>query len=92
LLAVRLTLPSETRQVLALLAQLQSLAATVARLRETQGFAAQAAAARAAAEQLAGIGGRRAEAPSVVTLVDLLSAPSRAATPDLGHRPSARSG
>ncbi len=91
LLAVRLTLPSETRQVLALLAQLQSLAATVARLRETQGFAAQAAAARAAAEQLAGVGGRRAEAPSVVTLVDLLSAPSRAATPDLRNRPSARS-
>jgi hypothetical protein len=53
LLAVRRTLPSETRQVLALLAQLQSLAATVARLRETQGLAAQAAAARAAAEQLA---------------------------------------
>jgi hypothetical protein len=53
LLAVRRTLPSETRQVLALLAQLQSLAATVARLRETQGLAAQAAAARAAAEKLA---------------------------------------
>ncbi len=45
LLAVRRTLPSETRQVLALLGQLQSLAATVASLREAQGQVAQAAAA-----------------------------------------------
>ena len=57
LLGVRRTLPSETRQVLALLAQLQALAATVASLREAQGRAAQAAAARAAAEHLAVAGG-----------------------------------
>jgi hypothetical protein len=91
LLAVRRTLPSETRQVLALLAQLQSLAVTVARMREAQGRAAQAAAARAAAEQLAVAGGRQSQAPSVAALVDVLSVPPRATAPGLGHRPSARS-
>jgi hypothetical protein len=91
LLAVRRALPSETRQVLALLAQLQSLAATVARLREAQGRAAQAAAARAAAEHLAVAGGRQSRAPSVATVLDVLSVPPRATTPGPEHRPSARS-
>ncbi len=50
--AVRVALPSETRQLLQLTQQLISLADAVARLRQTQAHAAQAAAARAAAEQL----------------------------------------
>ena len=91
LLAVRRTLPSETRQVLALLAQLQSLAATVASLRDAQGRAAQAAAAWTAVEHLAVVVGRQAESPPSATVVDLLSAPSRVTAPGRGHRSSARS-
>ena len=90
LLAVRRTLPSETRQVLALLAQLQSLAATVASLRDAQGRAAQAAAAWTAVEHLAVVVGRQAESPPSATVVDLLSAPSRVTAPGRGHRSSAR--
>jgi len=86
---VRRTLPSETRQVLALLGQLQSLAATVASLREAQGQVAQAAAARAAAEHLAVAGGRQAQPPSVAPVVDLLSVPPRVTAPGPEHRPSA---
>jgi hypothetical protein len=52
LLAARVVKPSETAQLLALLAQLTVLVEAVTRLRETQHRAAQAAAARAAAEQL----------------------------------------
>ena len=52
LAAVRVALPSETRQLLQLTQQLSRLADAVARLRQTQAHAAQAAAARAAAEQL----------------------------------------
>lgn len=89
LLAVRRTLPSETRQVLALLAQMESLAATVASLREAQGRAAQAAAARAAAEHLAVARGRQAQSPSVTPVVDLLSVPPRVTAPGPEHRPSA---
>jgi hypothetical protein len=91
LLAVRRTLPSETRQVLALFAQLQSLANAIARLREAQGRAAQAAAARAAAEHLAVAGGRQSRAPSVATVTDALSLPARMTAPGPGRRPSARS-
>jgi hypothetical protein len=47
--ALRVAKPSETTQLLHLLAQLVTLADTVARLRDTQQRAAQAAAARAAA-------------------------------------------
>jgi hypothetical protein len=50
--AVRVALPSETRQLLQLTQQLTALADSVARLRQTQAHAAQAAAARATAEQL----------------------------------------
>ena len=50
--AVRVALPSETRQLLQLTQQLSRLADAVARLRQTQAHAAQAAAARAAAGQL----------------------------------------
>ena len=52
LLAARVVKPSETAQLLALLAQLTVLVEAVTRLRETQHRAAQAAAARSAAEQL----------------------------------------
>ena len=45
-------MPSELRQLQVLAARLASLAETVARLRETQAPAAQAAAARRSAEQL----------------------------------------
>jgi hypothetical protein len=90
LLSVRRTLPSETRQVLALLAQLQSLAVTVASLREEQGRAAQAAAARAAAEHLAASARRQVQPPPAATMVDLLSVPSRATAPGPAHRPTAR--
>jgi hypothetical protein len=50
--AVRVALPSEMRQLLLLAQQLSRLADAVARLRQTQAHATQAAAARAAAEQL----------------------------------------
>ena len=50
--AVRVALPSETRQLLQLTQQLSRLADAVARLRQTQAHAAQAASARAAAEQI----------------------------------------
>jgi hypothetical protein len=52
LLSAQVAQPSELKQLLALLAQLSALADAVARLRETQERAAQAAAARRAAEQL----------------------------------------
>ncbi len=91
LLAVRRTLPSETRQVMALLGQLQSLATTVASLREAQGQVAQAAAARAAAEHLLPARGRPAQSPSAAPGVDLLSVPPRVTAPGPGHRPSAHS-
>jgi hypothetical protein len=77
--------------VLALLKQLQSLAATVARMREAQGRAAQAATARAAAEHLAAVGGRQSQAPAVAALIDVLSVPPPATASGPGHRPSARS-
>ena len=52
LLAAQVAKPSELRQLLALLAQLSALTDAVTRLRETQQRAAQAQAARRAAEQL----------------------------------------
>jgi hypothetical protein len=52
LLSAQVAQPSELKQLLALLAQLAALADAVTRLRETQQRAAQAAAARRAAEQM----------------------------------------
>jgi len=52
LLAARFVQHSETQQLLALLAQLATLADAVTRMREAQGRAVQAAAARRAGEQL----------------------------------------
>ena len=56
--ALRVGKPSETAQLRGLLAQLVTLTDTVARLRQTQQRAAQAAAARAAAEHLTVAAGR----------------------------------
>jgi hypothetical protein len=58
LLAAHVAKPSETPQLLALLAQLAALADAVTRLRETQQRAAHAAAARRAAEQLRAVEAR----------------------------------
>lgn len=52
LLALRRALPSEARQLQALLGQVHSLLHAVAKLREAQGDATKAASARAAAERL----------------------------------------
>lgn len=59
LLAACQLLPGETRQLLAVLAKLQSLATAFAQPRQAQGHAAQAAAVRAAAERLAATGQHR---------------------------------
>jgi hypothetical protein len=64
LLGARLVKQAETRQLLSLLARLTALSESLARLRETQGRAAQALAARRAAEQLANEHLRRAGAAS----------------------------
>ncbi len=86
-LAVRRLLPAETRQVLALLAQLQSLATAVAHLRETQGLAAQAAAARAAAEQLATVSTAQNGVPATPPSSDRIVVYGPAA---VTHRPPQR--
>jgi hypothetical protein len=57
-LAAHVAKPSETKQLLAILAQLAALADAVTRLREPQQRAAQAAAARQAAEQLRAVAAR----------------------------------
>jgi len=89
LLAARRLLPTEARQTLALLAQLQSLATAVGRLRETQGLAAQAAAARAAAEELATVPIAEGQVPATpASSVRLLAYGAPAAT----HRPTHRPG
>jgi hypothetical protein len=64
LLSARLVKGTETRQLLALLARLTALSESLARLRDTQGRAAQALAARRAAEHLASEYQRRAQAAS----------------------------
>ena len=64
LVGARLVKRAETRQLLSLLAQLTALSDSLARLRETQGRAAQAFAAHRAAEQLASEHRRRAGAAS----------------------------
>jgi hypothetical protein len=64
LLNARLVKGTETRQLLVLLARLTALSESLARLRDTQGRAAQALAARRAAEHLASEYQRRAQAAS----------------------------
>jgi hypothetical protein len=64
LLRIRRALPSEQRQLVDLAQRLSALADAVARLRETQQRAAQAAAARHTAEQLQALGQPRSAGPS----------------------------
>jgi hypothetical protein len=82
LLSAQVAKPSELRQLLALLAQLSALTDAVVRLRETQQRAAQAQAARRAAEQLrdftAGYSPRQAPLVGAVPA----PAPGRAWPPD----------
>ncbi|MBW3640626.1 MAG: hypothetical protein KY451_12390 [Actinobacteria bacterium] len=69
LLSARIVKRAETRQLLALLSELTALCETVALLRETQGRAPQARAARQAAEHLADEHGRRMTAASAAVAV-----------------------
>jgi hypothetical protein len=71
---------AETRQLLSLLAQLTALSESLARLREVQGRAAQARAARHAAEHLSNIRQRRAAAASAAMPRAVSSAVAGAAT------------
>ena len=77
LLSTVLVTATETRQLLALLSQLSALTDSLARLRETQGRAAQAYAARQAAEQLNAEGTRRTAGATA-------AAPTRQTTPSTG--------
>ena len=71
---------AETRQLLSLLVQLTALSESLARLRETQGQAAQARAARRAAEQLINDVQRRAAAASAAMPRAVSNAVTGAAT------------
>ena len=75
LLGARLVKRAETRQLLSLLVRLTALSESLARLRETQGRAAQALAPRRAAEQLAGEQLRRAGAASSAVSSAVTQAP-----------------
>ncbi len=90
--ALRVMLPSETRQLHTLLGQLDALARAVGRLREAQGRAAQAAAARSAAEHLAAALHRQQPArhPPVTIPALLFPTAARATTPPRGAAGRAR--
>ncbi len=75
LVGARLVKRAETRQLLSLLVRLTAMSESLARLRETQGRAAQALAARRAAEQLAGEHLRRAGAASSAVSSAVTQAP-----------------
>ena len=75
LVGARLVKRAETRQLLSLLVRLTGLSESLARLRETQGRAAQAMAARRAAEQLAGEHLRQAGAASAAVSSAVTQAP-----------------
>jgi hypothetical protein len=87
LLGTRLVKRAETRQLLALLSQLTSLAESLARLREVRGRAAQAQAARRAAEQLTAECTRRATTASAAVSPLVASAPA-ARLPTAPYRPT----
>jgi hypothetical protein len=80
LLGARLVKRAETRQLLVLLERLTALSESLARLRETQGRAAQALAARRAAEHLASQHQRWAHAASAAVSRTVSSAASSAAS------------
>jgi hypothetical protein len=90
-LAMRRVLPSESRQLLKLVTQLEALAVAVARLREAQDRAAQAAAARAAAEHLAAGRGQQAQPRLVPPTTELVLDLSRTVRTSPGQRPPGRS-
>ena len=83
--ALRVMLPSETRQLHTLLGQLDALVRAVGRLREAQGRAGQAAATRAAAEHLAAVLHRQhpARHPPATIRAPLFPTAARATTPPL---------
>ena len=87
LLGTQLVKRAETRQLLALLSHLSSLAESLARLREVQGRAAQAQAARRAAEKLTAEHTRRATTASVAVSPLVASAPA-AGSPTTPYRPT----
>jgi hypothetical protein len=87
LLGTRLVKRAETRQLLALLSQLSLLTESLARLREVQGRATQAQAARRAAEQLTAEHSRRASAASAAVSPFVTSAPA-AGLPTTPYRPT----
>jgi hypothetical protein len=97
LLGSRLVKRAETRQLLALLSQLISLTESLARLREMQGRAAQAQAARRTADQLAAEHTRRATSASAAVSPLVKGAPAtglptttyRPTSTQLGRPPSA---
>ena len=86
LLSAHVALPSETRQLLALMAQLSALTDTVTRLREAQDRAGQARAARQAAEALRAVISRYAES-AVPPVGSASPAPSRSTRPAKWLRP-----
>ncbi len=75
LVGAQLVKRAETRQLLSLLVRLTTLSDSLARLRETQGRAAQALAARRAAEHLTGEHQRRAGAASSAVSSAVTQAP-----------------
>ena len=88
LLSLRVALPRETRQFLALIDQLSRLAQTLEQLRAAQGRAAQAAAARATQEKLLLDITERTPAPPAAAPPTVAWPPSRHYTPPPGVRPS----
>jgi hypothetical protein len=90
LLGTRLVKRAETRQLLALLSHLSSLAQSLERLRQVQGRAAQAQAARRAAEQLTAGHTRRATAASAAVSTLVTRAPA-AGLPTTPYRPTSSS-
>jgi hypothetical protein len=93
LLRAGLVKRAETRQLLSLLSSLTALAESLARLRETQGRAAQALAARRAAEQLTSEQHRRAGAASAAVSTVVRHGPVSAGLPPphrLPGRPAPR--
>jgi hypothetical protein len=91
LLGTRLVKRAETRQLLALLSHQSSLAESLARLREVQGRAAQAQAARRAAEKLTAEHTRRATTASVAVSPLVASTPA-AGLPTTPYRPTSAQG
>ena len=88
LLSLRVALPRETRQFLALIDQLSRLAQTLEQLRAAQGRAAQAGAARATQERLLLDITERTPAPAAPAPPGVAWPPSRHYTPPPGVRPS----